>query len=562
MSRAKLTLVLILIVGVILRFYGLDKNPPSLNWDEVSHGYNAYSILKTGQDEWGQLLPITNFRAYGDYPTPLYMYLSMPGILLFGLNEFSIRLPSALFGSLMIIVVYLLVTYFLKNTKLSLLAAFLVAISPWGILTSRQVLQATPAILFLSLGVWLFLKGISSGFKWSIFGLLCIGISAYAYHNTRILAPAIFILLLFMFRINIKKSKVFLVSSLLIFSLFFLPLIPVVLSPTGSARIVWVGILDEGAINEINKLRQQSNLSPALSEILYNKFTYFLTKSASNYLGYFSPTYLGLEGGTQYQFSVPHFGVIYPVELPFFYLGLLMLVLGFKKHSADKKFLLTWLILSPIPAAITRDSYQVVRSMTMMPVVFIITVLGWGIFLSWFKGRAAKFKPAVLTIFLIIIVTSLVNYFYNFWFIYPQNYSFAWQYGYREVADYIKQNAGQYDQIFITKKYGEPHEFLLFYLQYDPAKYQQDPNLIRYPKSNWYWVDRFDKYYFVNDWEVKNRVRPPEASLAKGGNENLRMNSLLITSPGNYPSGSKFLQTTNFLDGKPAFDIVELPQVQ
>ena len=33
--------------------------------------------------------------------------------------------------------------------------------------------------------------------------------------------------------------------------------------------------------------------------------------------------------------------------------------------------------------------------------------------------------------------------------------------------------------------------------------------------------------------------------------------TLLITSPGNYPKEWKLLKTINFLDGKPAFDIVE-----
>ena len=47
-------LILIVLLSVFFRFYKLAENPPSLNWDEVSHGYNAYSILKTGKDEWGK----------------------------------------------------------------------------------------------------------------------------------------------------------------------------------------------------------------------------------------------------------------------------------------------------------------------------------------------------------------------------------------------------------------------------------------------------------------------------------------------------------------------------
>jgi hypothetical protein len=42
MKRIKLfILISILVLAAGLRFYKLDKVPPSLNWDEVAAGYNA-----------------------------------------------------------------------------------------------------------------------------------------------------------------------------------------------------------------------------------------------------------------------------------------------------------------------------------------------------------------------------------------------------------------------------------------------------------------------------------------------------------------------------------------
>src|SRR5258708_35471702 len=101
-------LILIVLFGAVLRFGALSQMPPSLNWDEISHGYNAYSILKTGRDEWGQFFPIANFRAYGDYPLPLNLYLTIPFIFVFGLTQNAIRLPHALLGTLAIVAVYFL----------------------------------------------------------------------------------------------------------------------------------------------------------------------------------------------------------------------------------------------------------------------------------------------------------------------------------------------------------------------------------------------------------------------------------------------------------------------
>ena len=68
-------LLLIVAAGFALRLAAINLIPPSLNWDEVSLGYNAYSLLKTGRDEWGTVLP-TIFRAYGDYKLPIYIYLA------------------------------------------------------------------------------------------------------------------------------------------------------------------------------------------------------------------------------------------------------------------------------------------------------------------------------------------------------------------------------------------------------------------------------------------------------------------------------------------------------
>src|SRR5258708_6009804 len=152
-SKYLIFLALIVFLGAVLRLSLLTKFPPSLNWDEISHGYNAYSILKSGHDEWGQLLPVTNFRAYGDYPLPLNLYLTIPFEVLFGLTTTAIRLPHALLGTLTIVAVYFLAFGVTKNKKISLLASFLTAIDPWLLFPSRAVFQSNLSVFFLTAGM-------------------------------------------------------------------------------------------------------------------------------------------------------------------------------------------------------------------------------------------------------------------------------------------------------------------------------------------------------------------------------------------------------------------------
>lgn len=558
--KNSLLVILIVVLAALLRFWQLDTNPPSLNWDEVSHGYNAFSILKTGRDEWGYLFPLANFRAYGDYPLPVNLYLTIPSILIFGLNTFAIRFPSALLGTLSVLMTYFLVKSAFKKETVALISALLLALSPWSLLPTRAVFQSNIATFFLISAVAFFLWGIRTKPLLTTLGFIMLGISAYSYHTTRITAPLILLGIIWLYRQELliiwRKYKGIFVLNLIVILLFFLPLIPILFSHQGRARASWVGILDKGAINTINDSRGKSQLPSFLPSLLYNKVTYVLVNGSKNTLYYFSPQFLFFRGGTQYQQSVPDRGVMYPVELPFFYLGLAMLVwFAFKKNKASR-LLFLWLILAPLPAVLTQGTGHVIRASTFLPIPQILVALGILKVGEFFKKLSKKFYIAFLAAFVALLFFFSALYLKTYFGEYRIKYSWAWQYGYEEAADFIKSNYDNYDQIIITKKYGEPHEFLLFYLKWDPAELQNDPNLIRYERSNWFWVDRFDKFYFVNDWEVPResnstwRIQQGEQIPTSG-------KTLLITSPNNKPNDFNLIDKINFLSDEPAFEIYE-----
>jgi 4-amino-4-deoxy-L-arabinose transferase-like glycosyltransferase len=104
---SKLFLALIILFFLIMRLYKISEIPPSVYWDEASIGYNAYSILQTGKDEWGEAFPI-HFRAFGEFKLPIYIYSIVPFVKLFGLNELSVRVPAVLFSLGTVILTYLL----------------------------------------------------------------------------------------------------------------------------------------------------------------------------------------------------------------------------------------------------------------------------------------------------------------------------------------------------------------------------------------------------------------------------------------------------------------------
>ena len=128
-KRIFLILLAIVFLGGFLRFWQLGQHPVSLSIDELSIGYNAYSILKTAHDEHGQFLPLA-FRSVWDYKAPVLIYLMTPAIALLGLNEFGVRFTIAFLGTLTIFFIYLLTKELTKKEIVALRASFSLAISP------------------------------------------------------------------------------------------------------------------------------------------------------------------------------------------------------------------------------------------------------------------------------------------------------------------------------------------------------------------------------------------------------------------------------------------------
>ena len=540
--------IFIALIAFFLRFYQLHKFPVALNWDEISHGYNAYSLLKTGKDQWSVSWPIFNFRAYGDYPTTLNMYLSMPFIYLFGLNAWSIRLVSALCGFGLVIVSYFLGQEIFKNKNKSLLLMFLVTVSPWTFFPSRGVFQSTVAQFCFTLGLLFLIKAIKK-IKFLPFGILFISLSTYAYHNTKIVVPILILIYLFIFLFKgfkeklLKHKKTFIISFLILFILI-IPQIVNTFNKDAQARSRWVFVINPASINQIEVNRNNSGNS-LISKLKYNRITLFTTTVAKNYLDFINPKILFFNSTQNFQFNLPGEGVLYSVCLPFFYIGLIILILKFFQKDKLSIFLIFWFLVGLGPAVVTVGDFPIIRAMTVLPLPQVFITLGLFKTLDILKNK--KIKNIFIILFLGIISIQSFKYLKNYFTDYATNFSSSWQYGYEEAVNYIKENYNDYDQIVFTKKYGEAHEFVLFYWPWNPQSYQHDPKLNSDFHADWYWVNAFDKFKFINDWEIKKET------------EDIKIKTLLITSPDNYnKNNTNYIKTIYFLDQKPAFDILSI----
>lgn len=552
-NKAYIILFLILIVAFVFRIYKIGEVPPSLNWDEVSHGYNAYSILKTGKDEWGFKLPLI-FRAYGDFKLPLYIYLTTVSEFFLGLNSYSVRFVSVLSGIGLVFLSFLITKQITKEDKYSLFAAFLTAISPWSLFLSRVAVEANLGAFLFALGMFFLIKWLGKpSSKYLFFAAVSWGLSFHAYNSARILVP-VFSLIFFVFALG-KKQLTKTIIFYLVLLIFFLPIIFQLLNRSANARFGLVSLVDQGTVSNIIKKREDSSFPKPLPQIIFNRPTFFVYYATINYLKNFSPVYLFFRGGSHYQFSLPGHELLYLVTAPFLLSGLIKV---FVRSTKEEKFLGAWMLLSFIPSAITQDAPHVLRSIFILPVPMVLSAFGLKYISDFLREHKSVFRGGLLLAVLVVaILVSFSKWWGDYLSIYPKSYSWSWQYGYKEMISFVRENYEKYDQIFITKRYGEPHEFILFYYPWSPRKYQEDRSKIWDYHANWYWVDGFDKFIFVNDWEVKNSAKCPYRvnKVPLQGKQSAKC--LLITSPGNYSEGWSKIKTISFLDGKPSFEILE-----
>lgn len=546
--RIYLALFLIVILAFFLRLYKVTEIPPSLNWDEVSIGYNAYSILKTGKDEWNQVFPI-HFKAYGEYKLPLQIYFSIPGIYFFGLSELGVRITPVIYGTLTVLVTFFLGRALFASELAGLAAAFLLGISPWHIHLTRASFESSLATFFVTVGVWFLVKGFKD-WKWFVISMIPFAFSVFTYNSARIFTPLFLIVILLLYRKSLAKLKKIVAVSLVVFVILLLPLIPYLTSGERSARYKLVSITDDpGLIPRINENRGHSRLPRPFPRLVHNKVTYISFYFARNYLAHFSPQFLFISGAPHKQHHVQNMGQLYLFQAPFLILGLFAL---FYLKNKFKKLLLGWVLLAFVPVAATGDSIpHALRTLIAAPFYQLVSAFGFLVSLQWIKKFSVATRVIAAVVLVIVVVFSLKVYLDNYYQIYPKMYSRDWQYGYQQAVDFVNKQVDNYDLIVFTRHYGEPHMFTLFYSAYDPAKYQNSPNLDRFETYDWVWVLRFDKFYFPDLGDEGTKF--PDIVKQNPGKK-----LLFIGRKGDFPKEIPRLLSVNFLNGDNAFDIVEV----
>lgn len=583
-KKNKWLLFIVLFAASLLRLWNLGGNPPHLTPDEAALGYNAYSILETGKDEHGVFMPIV-FESFGDWKPGLYIYATVPFVAVLGLTEFAVRLPSALAGVIAVWLLYKIVEIFRltssaqddkkminNNWSLEILSSSLLAINPWHIQFSRGAWEVNLALTLTLLGVYFFLNVIEALrstpaftkvmagkqndnkfiYKFLILSLFFFALTLLIYQGAKLSTTLVFIAVLITYWKDLKNNYRRLTRPVLVGAMLGLfitsPIIASLIGGrTGRLEVFSVFSYPRSIEHVQSILDEGREIKESASYFLFHSESLNFARSLLiRWFNHFSGRFLFFEGDWQnLRHTSPNQGALLMSDLILLSVGILYLLKT--KDSRFKIFILVWLVLSPLPAVLSRDSVHAVRALNMVIPLTIISSHGVVYLFSIIKRLSFKMLQVASFISVLLLFLGSLFYFLDSYFIHqPIHDANEWFYGYREAVDEIAPIQNNYDHIYFVQSYAQPYIYFLFYEKYPPEKYQRQSQIAYESVIDVGLVKKLDNIEFIGfSWPAPAR---------KG--------DLVIGSPIDIPDffandGFKMIKEIRQPNGNPAFRIVE-----
>lgn len=453
-----------LAAGALLFIWQLTSIPSGVYVDEAVTGYNAYSLLVTGRDEWGKAFPIL-FRYFGSWLPWLNLYFLVPAVKVLGLSALAVRLPAAILGVGVILVTYVLITLKTGKKWVAGLGALFLPVVPWMVFNARLGYEEMLGYILFASGCGLLWRSVKdkTNLKWAI---LAWSLSSYDAHVFRYLMGIIFPVWVWFYRKEIKMwPKSFIFKQLGWLVITQLPHVAVVNTPA-----FWV------------------------KQVIYKNVG--ITPIANNFIGqireYFSlSTLFERIGDIDMQHQIPGTGLfvwwmVFPVTWG---------VVGWVKKWRENGWWLVLLLLSIFPAALSGAFISVQRALPLLLPLIMAMAEGMSRLVGVLNKRIGLVIVATLWLY------SLFWVFRSYFVLLPATQQQAWNYGYEQLARVVKENP-QTHFVIDNSRNVRNYMLLLFHLRYSPRKLQSevDPKVV----ENYYFSGDMDQYHSFGNMEFRS----------------------------------------------------------
>lgn len=488
-----LSFLVIIFIALFVRLYRLGQIPVSLYWDEVAMYVDVKSVLQSGQDMFGRPWYQVIYPSYGDFKLPVYIWSAILSAKIFGLSEWSFRLPSVLAGVGTVAVAGFLARFlfkmfwpelasqerkgFLKALNMAdlfqLITMLLLTFTPWSIMFSRTGFEGHFAQFWLALSILVIFwsrKKSSLILLSPFFG----AIATYAYFSVRFVWPVVFVAAVILVHFgspskiskNLKGviKKIALVG-VIPFILYGLLLLPMLKSPlyqdANRFRLGTDSILNKEYVVQSNIYRQMAGNS-RWDRIIFNSKWLMIRELLKNYAANTSPNFMFVTGDPNLRHGTSQDGLFLLMMLPFFGYGFLRL---FNKNKMVLVFLVIWWLVALLPASVPENVPHALRSLNaLVPLSLIIAFGLTDAILSWLKMKRVLFFMSCGVLFLVFSfsVGRFLYFYFNF---YPQLSAHDWQDGYKQLAESIYQQKTDHQPVIIVPF---DDRFYLWLMAYGP----------------------------------------------------------------------------------------------
>jgi len=373
-------LLAISLLVALAYFAGVPKNPPGFFIDEASIAFNAHSIAQQGIDEHGQQFPLY-FQAFGEYKSPVYIYLLATLYKFTGPGVLAARTLSAVLGLIAALLLGLLAFQMTRRRAAGLIIFIAAGLTPWLFEISRLVFEVTllPALLALFLLV-LHRASKHEKWSWSIATALALllGLMVYSYSAGRLLAPLLALGLAFFITRRRWRGVV------LTWILFGLTLLPLAVF---SAR-------HPGTLGE--RFKYVTYVKPEDSR------PQIVVRFIKNYARDFGPRSWLIAGDPEPRHHLPGMGSLLAGLVALSILGFVPILL-YHRREAWWRFVVYGLAVAPVPAALTLDHFHTLRLIA-LPVFLLVLAVPAIEFLSATGPRQRARRVLLATLVVLTIV--------------------------------------------------------------------------------------------------------------------------------------------------------------
>jgi len=396
--------VIALLFSVFIIFYRFSLVPRFLTFDEIEFAKLALSLDKQAYTPYSPL-------ATG-HSTP-YFYILLQSMKVFGITTFGLRFPSAIFGTITVLLFYFVlkkslskIEYFRPAQVHYTLAAaglFLFATTRWFFNFARFGFEGTFLLMLELAGLLCFLHYLDhKEYKWLIGSGLFAGLAYNSYQPGRLFF-SIILVCLFLFFLEYKSNDLdfsfFSKKTILTFIMFLVPFI-ICITPLTL-------YLSEHPDIRVNQLLYPANTELSLGE----KASYLGQNIVSTVLMF------SFKGDVNGRHNYPNKAALNPIISTFFILGLFF-VWNDRKNKINQLFLF-YFCISIFPTLLTYpwENPNMLRTITSLPSVIYFSMYGLGMTYHYVRSRH-KFSMKVFAVMLFMILCSSALYDLRTYFVY------------------------------------------------------------------------------------------------------------------------------------------------